>query len=76
MLGMSVARPAIQKNILETAVKELVENKILEGYEIQNEGRGRYIFRLFLSEAITSKKLLRDPIQQQKEVSPIFLSSS
>jgi hypothetical protein len=76
MLGMSVARPAIQKNILETAIKELVENKILEGYEIQNEGRGRYIFRLFLSEAITSKKLLRDPIQQQKEATPLFLSQS
>jgi hypothetical protein len=67
MLGMSVARPAIQKNILETAIKELVENKILEGYEIFNEGRGRYIFRLVLSEIITSKKVLRDPIQQQAE---------
>jgi hypothetical protein len=67
MLGMSVARPAIQKNILETAIKELVENQILEGYQIESEGRGRYIFRLFLSEAITSKKLLRDPIQQQSD---------
>jgi hypothetical protein len=67
MLGMSVARPAIQKNLLETAIKELVENKILEGYEIINEGRGRYLFRLILSEVITSKKLLRDPIQHQNE---------
>jgi Replication initiator protein A len=70
MLGMSVARPAIQKNILENGVKELVENKILEGYEIKNEGRGRYLFRLFLSEVITSKKLLRDSIQQQTRISP------
>jgi hypothetical protein len=76
MLGMSVARPAIQKNILETAIKELVENQILEGYQITNEGRGRYHFRLLLSEVITSKKLLRDPIQQQKEPSPIHLSLS
>ncbi len=65
MLGMSVARPAIQKNILENAIKELVENKILEGYEIINEGRGKYLFRLSLSEVITAKKLLRDPLQQQ-----------
>lgn len=75
MLGMSVARPAIQKNILETAIKELVENKILEGYEIENEGRGRYIFRLLLSEAITSKKLLQDPIQQKKETTTRNLST-
>lgn len=65
MLGMSVARPAIQKNILENAVKELVENKILEDYEVVNEGRGRYLFRLVLSDVITSKKLLRDPNQHQ-----------
>lgn len=65
MLGMAVARPAIQKNILETAIKELVENKILDGYEIENEGRGRYMFRLFLSDVLTSKKLLKDPIQQK-----------
>jgi hypothetical protein len=76
MLGMSVARPAIQKNILETAIKELVENQILEGYQITNEGRGRYHFRLLLSEAITSKKLLRDPVQQQIDPSPIHLSLS
>lgn len=67
MLGMGVARPATQKNILETAVKELIENKILEGYEIFNEGRGRYLFRLFLSDEITAKKLLKDPIQEQNE---------
>lgn len=67
MLGMSVARPAIQKNILENAVKELVENQILEGYQIISEGRGRYLFRLSLSEAITAKKLLREPLQQQSE---------
>lgn len=67
MLGMSVARPASQKNILEHAIKELVENKILEGYEITNEGRGRYLFRLYLSEVITSKKLLRDSVQRQTE---------
>jgi hypothetical protein len=67
MLGMSVARPAIQKNILENAIKELVENQILEGYEIISEGRGRYLFRLVLSEAITAKKLLREPLQQQSE---------
>lgn len=67
MLGMSVARPAIQKNLLETAIKELVENKILEGYEIINEGRGRYLFRLVLTDVITSKKLLRDPLQHQNE---------
>jgi hypothetical protein len=72
MLGMSVARPAIQKNILENAIKELVENKILEGYEIQSEGRGRYFFRLFLSEVITSKKLIRDPIQHQTEQLTLF----
>lgn len=76
MLGMSVARPAIQKNILENAVKELVENQILEGYEIINEGRGRYLFRLFLSEVITSKKLLRDPLQQQTEQLQIDLFPS
>ncbi|MES7218663.1 hypothetical protein U6N72_12590, partial [Cutibacterium acnes] len=67
MLGMSVARPAIQKNILENAIKELVENQILEGYEIISEGRGRYLFRLVLSEAITAKRLLREPLQQQSE---------
>jgi Replication initiator protein A len=67
MLGMSVARPAIQKNILENAIKELVENKILEGYEIMSEGRGKYFFQLCLSDAITTKKLLRDPLQQQTE---------
>jgi hypothetical protein len=67
MLGMSVARPAIQKNLLETAIKELVENKILEDYEIINEGRGRYLFRLVLADVITSKKLLRDPLQHQNE---------
>jgi len=68
MLGMSVARPATQKNILEHAIKELVENKIVEGYEITNEGRGRYIFRLYLSDVITSKKLLGgDTIQPQTE---------
>lgn len=67
MLGMSVARPASQKNILEHAIKELVENKILEGYEITNDGRGRYLFRLYLSEVITSKKLLRDSVQRQTE---------
>jgi len=76
MLGMSVARPAIQKNILETAIKELVENQILEGYQIINEGRGRYFFRLFLSESLTAKKLLRDPVQQQTEESQIGLSLS
>lgn len=76
MLGMSVARPAIQRNLLETAIKELIENKILEGYEIFNEGRGRYLFRLFLSEAITAKKLLRDPVQQQTESFNINLPSS
>lgn len=67
MLGMSVARPAIQKNLLENAIKELVENKILEGYQINSEGRGRYMFRLFLSEELTAKKLLRDSVQQQPE---------
>jgi hypothetical protein len=76
MLGMSVARPAIQKNILENAIKELVENQILEGYEISSEGRGRYLFRLFLSEAITAKKLLREPLQQQSEQLQIDLFSS
>jgi hypothetical protein len=76
ILGMSVARPAIQKNILENGIKELVENKILEGYEIKNEGRGRYLFRLILSEVITSKKLLHDPIQQQAETSRLHLPSS
>jgi hypothetical protein len=76
MLGMSVARPAIQKNILETAIKELVENQILEGYQITNEGRGRYFFRLLLSESLTAKKLLRDPIQQQTEESQIGLPLS
>jgi polyhydroxyalkanoate synthesis regulator phasin len=64
MLGMSVARPAIQRNILENAIKELIENKILEDYHILNEGRGRYIFQLVLSDVITAKRLLRDPIQQ------------
>jgi PIN domain nuclease of toxin-antitoxin system len=67
MLGMSVARPAIQKNILENAIRELVENKILDGYEIVSEGRGRYLFRLNLSDIITAKKLLQDPIQEQAE---------
>lgn len=76
MLGMSVARPAIQKNILENAIKELVENQILEGYVVINEGRGRYLFRLFLSEAVTSKKLLRDPLQQQTEQLQIDLFPS
>ena len=73
MLGMSVARPAIQKNILENAIKELVENKILEGYQIMNEGRGRYLFRLILSDVITSKKLLRDPVQHQSEYMKVEL---
>lgn len=72
ILGMSVARPAIQKNILETAIKELVENKIIEEYQIMNEGRGRYFFRLVLSDVITSKKLLRDPNQQQTEQLTLF----
>jgi hypothetical protein len=76
MLGMSVGRPATQKNILENAIKELVENKILEGYEIISEGRGRYFLRLFLSEAITSKKLIRDPVQQQTEQLTLFSSES
>lgn len=74
MLGMSVARPAIQRNILEQAIKELVENKILEGYEVISEGRGRYIFRLILSDVITSKMLLRDSIQHQTENPNIKLS--
>lgn len=76
MLGMSVARPASQKNILEHAIKELVENKILEGYEITNEGRGRYLFRLYLSEVITSKKLLRDSVQRQTEQLKINFTTS
>jgi len=76
MLGMSVARPATQKNILEHAIKELVENKILEGYEITNEGRGRYLFRLYLSEVITSKKLLRDSVQHQTEQLKINFTTS
>lgn len=76
MLGMSVARPATQKNILEHAIKELVENKILEGYDIINEGRGRYLFRLYLSEVITSKKLLRDTVQQQTEQLKINFTTS